>query len=74
MMMRVIFLGSAYFGYVYTYAFDHSALGDLAYAIAEQEWHDRVGSQEARPAPKHGESWLERLAARVSRRKEQATC
>jgi hypothetical protein len=72
--MRVIFLGSAYFGYVYAYAFNPSALSDSADAVAQQEWRDLVGEEESRPAPKLGVSVRERLAAWLGQRREDATC
>jgi hypothetical protein len=72
--MRVIFLGSAYFGYVYTYAFNPSALEHTAYALAEQEWQALMGENEARPTPKAGLSLRARLAAWLGQRKEEATC
>ena len=72
--MRVIFLGSAYFGYVYAYAFNPSALSDSADAVAQQEWRELMGQDERRPAPKPGVSARERLAAWLGQRKEEATC
>jgi hypothetical protein len=72
--MRVIFLGSAYFGYVYTYAFNPSALDNAAYALAEQEWQALMGADEARPAPKLCGSLRARLAAWLGQRKEEAPC
>ena len=72
--MRVIFLGSSYFGYVYTYAFNPSALDGAAYDLAEQEWQALMGNDEAKLAPKEGASLRERLAAWLGRRKEGATC
>lgn len=72
--MRVVFLTNPCFGYLYTYAFDPSALGDLAYAVAEQERNAPKAAEEARTAPTRGESLLKRLAAWLSRREEGATC
>ena len=72
--MRVIFLGSAYFGYVYAYAFNPSALSDSADAVAQQDWQDLMGGEERRPAPKPGASVRERMAAWLGWSREDAIC
>jgi hypothetical protein len=72
--MRVIFLGSAYFGYVYTYAFNPSALSDVADAVAQQESRDLMGDEHRRTAPKSGASLRERLAAWLGASKEDVRC
>jgi hypothetical protein len=62
--MRVIFLGSAYFGYVYTYAFNPSVIDTGAYTLAEQARNAIMSESKARPAPKAA-IWLRaRLKAR----------
>jgi hypothetical protein len=72
--MRVIFLGSAYFGYVYTYAYNPSALDSPAYDRADQEWHALMGEDRARTRPKEDASLRTRLAAWLGQRKEGAIC
>jgi hypothetical protein len=72
--MRVVFLSSAYFGYVHIYTFDRSILGDSVYASADQARHAGRTDVEARPTPKAGRSWIEQLAAWLIREKGRATC
>jgi hypothetical protein len=75
--MRVVFLSSAYFGYVHIHTFDPRTIDDSVYASADQARHagrtDEIGI-EARPTPKAGRSWIDQLAAWLSREKEHATC
>jgi hypothetical protein len=72
--MRVVFLSSAYFGYVHTYVFDRSIIDDSAYAFADQARHTGEMAIEARPTPKAGRGWIEQLAAWLSQGKENAPC
>ena len=75
--MRVVFLSSAYFGYVHTYIFDPEIIGDSAYDYVDQTRQAAratVVSAEVRPTPQTGRTWIEQLAAWLSRGKENATC
>jgi hypothetical protein len=67
-------MSNVYFGYVHTYTFDPSALGDLAYAVAEQERRARVGAKEPPLASESGDRLLQRLAAWARRVEQEAAC
>ena len=71
--MQVVFLGSAYFDYVYAYAFDPYALGDLAYAAADQEQHT-VASDQGRPRRPTGLPTLRWLKTCRGRHEQEAVC
>jgi hypothetical protein len=75
--MRVVFLSSAYFGYVHVYTFDPESVNDSAYVAADQARHARrtaVLGTEARPTPTTGRMRIGQLAAWLSGNKEGATC
>ena len=75
--MRVVFLSSAYFGYVHTYTFDPEIIGDSVYDDVDQARHatrTTVVSSAVRPTPETGQTWIEQLAAWLSRGKGSTTC
>ena len=75
--MRVVFLSSAYFGYLHTYTFNSDIMADSAYDAADQARHarrtDELGTED-QPTPKTDRTWIEQLAAWLSGNKEDATC
>jgi hypothetical protein len=70
--MRVVFMSSAYFGYVHTYAFDPAY--NTAAAPARPTSPTLVVDTEAPHIPTAGDPLLARLAAWVQQLTEEATC
>jgi hypothetical protein len=71
--MRVVFLSSAYFGYVHTYFFDPAAYGDIA-GPEQPTPATLVADTEAPQMSKAGEPLFARLAAWVNELTREATC
>ena len=71
--MPVIFLSSAYFGYVHTYAFDRAAYCNAA-ALARPALPTLVVDTEVPQLATTGDSLFARLAAWVQQLTEEATC
>jgi hypothetical protein len=71
--MRVIFLGSAYFGYVYAYMFDAEG---YSYADLQTQPAQAVPPATSTPATASGSAGtlIDRLTAWLSRGKQEATC
>jgi hypothetical protein len=71
--MLVIFLSSAYFGYMHTYAFDPAAYCNAA-ALARPASSTLVVGTEAPQILTASDPLLARLAAWVQQLTEEATC
>jgi hypothetical protein len=71
--MRVVFLGSAYFGYVYAYMFDAEG-----YSSADMQAQPAQAMPLAASAPatasRSAGTLIDRLAAWLSRGKQEAAC
>ena len=71
--MRVVFLSSAYFGYVHTYTFDPAAYSDAA-APEQPAPLTPVADTETPRLAKAGDPLLAQLAAWVCELTKEATC